>query len=752
MVNLAPGLLCISDMDGNFKYINPAFEKVLGYSTLEIQNINFYDLIHLDDKSILDTFVDLRIDNNQIFNYEYRYRCKDGTYKWIEWSSKVQRDEKLIYSTGHDITARKKTEIELEKTKARLQEAQEFAHLGYWESNRKNGESFWSDELYRISGFEPEELKPTFDTFFNMIHPKDKAFVMNTLMGTSDNSELELDFRIIRQDGKIVWINEKVKYEFDQSGNPIHLCGIVQDITQRKLNENIVRGSEEKYKRLANNIPAGIVTYDTNGNITYVNPKLLEILGSPSEQITMSFNMFTFPLLIENGIAEAAKRCIENGEFVTVEKDYVSKWGKPSTLRIQASPISDNSGNIVDAIAIIEDFTERKMLEAELNRAKEQAEISNKAKSQFLANMSHEIRTPMNGLIGMIDLLKYTNLTNEQNEIVKVIKSSSESLLNIINDILDLSAIDAGKVKLSPETVDIDVLVKERNNLFSYISKNKGLDFEVHIENNVPRMIIVDKTRLVQVASNLIGNAIKFTQQGKIVVNIKKVKNIGNKVELIFSIADTGIGIKEEDIPSLFNYFTQLDETYTKRYQGAGLGLAISKGLVELMGGEIYVESEYGKGSIFYFTCIVDIPQGEESKACPQKTNELLRQANKLSILVIEDDYVSQLIIKQACKLKGWQTTITSSGKEALDMLENSSFDLILTDIQMAGMSGFDVSNAIREKEKITGLHIPIIATTAYAMSTDKQKCMDAGMDDYISKPIDINKLYETIEKLTKVL
>jgi signal transduction histidine kinase/CheY-like chemotaxis protein len=382
------------------------------------------------------------------------------------------------------------------------------------------------------------------------------------------------------------------------------------------------------------------------------------------------------------------------------------------------------------------------------------ASSANTAKSEFLANMSHEIRTPMNAVVGTTHLLADTEPSSEQREYIEIIRHSSEALLSIINDILDHSKIEANKLILENREIDLRGLIDNVLNTSSLKSEPKGLELTSEIAPEVPRLLRGDPNRLRQILVNLVGNAIKFTDVGSVAVGVGLQDESDTRTSVRFSVRDTGVGIPTDQIARLFDAFTQVDSSATRRHGGTGLGLTISKQLTELMGGEIGVESTVGEGSTFWFTAVLDKqdPEGQtaakdEPRGAPTPRPSADRQ-QPVRILVAEDDRTSQLVVVRMLQKSGFQIDAVSNGSEAIEALNRKHYDLVVMDVQMPVMDGLETTRTIRDpSSSVQNQHIPIIAMTAHAMIGDREKCLAAGMNAYVSKPVEPDELQATIER-----
>ena len=397
-----------------------------------------------------------------------------------------------------------------------------------------------------------------------------------------------------------------------------------------------------------------------------------------------------------------------------------------------------------------------------LQKARRAAEEANKAKSEFLANMSHEIRTPMNGIIGMTDLLTDTALTREQREYVEMVGSSAESLLEVINDILDFSKIEAGKLEIVPASFALRERLTELLRPLSVRASAKGLELLCRVAPELPDALIGDFPRIGQVLVNLVGNAIKFTETGEIAVHVEPVSIERGKERLGFRVLDTGIGIPAEKQRAIFEPFTQADSSTTRRFGGTGLGLTISDRLVQRMGGQLEVESEVGRGSAFFFSLpLVRDSTGRalrhaviQSLAAPTPfpeasgTERTTARDASLRVLLAEDNRVNQHLAVRMLEKRGHRPTVARNGREAVEAFERERFDLVLMDVQMPEMSGLEATAIIREREKIAGGHLPIIAVTAHAMKGDRERCLRAGMDGYVAKPLRGSELDSEITRV----
>lgn len=395
-------------------------------------------------------------------------------------------------------------------------------------------------------------------------------------------------------------------------------------------------------------------------------------------------------------------------------------------------------GRAVRMLGIVIDITAMKETETELVRAKESADAANQAKNEFLANISHEIRTPLTVAMGAVELLMTTSLTAEQRQYLEMAHTSSEALLQLIEDLLDFSRMETGQLSFREEPFDLRGCLEEVLEAFRLPAQRKGLQLSMEFDPAVPGIALGDPERLRQVLSNLVSNAVKFTDRGEVAVRVAPYPTGGGhgaKGQLLFSVRDTGIGIPPEKKDRLFRTFSQLDASLTRRYGGTGLGLALSKRIVEHFGGGIWMESEPGRGSVFSFTLPL-VPPGE-----------LRPEAAKAAkILLAEDDPMVRDLLRMALESRGWGVVVAESGRQALAAWAEGGFNLVLMDVQMPEIDGLEATRTIRQREAAVGGHLPIIALTAHARQEDRDACRQAGMDDYLTKPIQLQTLYAAIE------
>jgi PAS domain S-box-containing protein len=434
----------------------------------------------------------------------------------------------------------------------------------------------------------------------------------------------------------------------------------------------------------------------------------------------------------------------EPARFVN-EAKALHRWYDVSAYRV--------GGTESRKVAILfNDISERKRAEEELQRAKEKAEAATRVKSQFLANMSHELRTPMTGVLGMLDLALSGNLDAQQRDFISTARTSARSLVAILNDILDITKIEVGKVSIEQKPFSVRKCLEQTSDILLPMAKSKGLHLDYSVAEEVPETLLGDPIRLNQVLTNLAGNAVKFTGKGRVQMRVTAGNRLpGGKQEITFTVADTGIGIPDDKKELLFRLFSQADESHCREYGGTGLGLAISKELVELMGGTIALSSEVGKGSSFVFTIpfAVADAEGNLALACEKPLAVVVASSvaviQRPRLLVVEDDQIVRNVLGSMLKMANYEVDFADNGELAVEMWENGKFDLILMDVQMPRMNGFEATAAIREKERTRGGHIPIVAVTAHAFQEDQKRCLDAGMDAYISKPIDFQRTLQVI-------
>ncbi|WP_202127817.1 response regulator [Clostridium sp. C2-6-12] len=578
-----------------------------------------------------------------------------------------------------------------------------------------------------------------------------RVLVNDTIKKHQPSDIIEIQINVLRGGkSESLWLNTKAIPIIQNGENQIIIAA--SNITEYKSMQNEVLAVNNLYYSIIKYFPDMLWKTDSEKNYVYFNENWEKLTGETREKlIKENFISGMHPDDVENYKKELIK-AYKNKQTFRSEYRLKTTDGEYKNILSRANPIFLTNGQLSGFVGIDLDVTSDKKTREELLKLKEAAEAANKAKSEFLANMSHEIRTPLNGIIGMTDLTLSSELTQEQKENLNIVKNCAHTLLSLINNILDLSKLEAEKVIIEEIDFDIRCLIQKVIDTNLIKAKEKYIQLYYHIDENIPKILIGDGYRIEQILNNLISNAVKFTDNGIIMVNINKVNSFNDVYEIKFSVEDMGIGLSEEEMKYIFKSFTQVDGSITRKYGGTGLGLAISQELAELMGSHIEVESEIGIGSKFYFT--IKLLQAKEKEIIEDPDSNINKEKvlKNESVLVVEDDTINKIVIKKMLNEIGYSKVKTAAnGVEALKLIENIKFDIILMDIQMPELDGIETTQIIRENEKKSGEHIPIIAITAYALKGDKEKFLCKGMDDYISKPVNINELNEKLKEIEKM-
>ena len=805
--DLSLNLLCIAGTDGYFKYLNPAWETTFGYSRKELFSRPYIEFVHPDDQQATVSEAAHVASGRSTLSFENRYRCKDGSYRWLLWSAIVRAEKGLIYCVAADVTERKREDVRLAAQYAVTRVLAEAPDLvvGAPKILQAICEGLgWSvGGIWRVDGKE------------NVLRCVETWHVPSARLEDFDRVTRALTLALGKGLPGRVWSNAR----------PVWIEDVTQDANFPRAAIAAREGLHAAacFPILLGSEVLGALEFFSH-EIQQPDAKLLEMMGAIGSQI---------------------------GQFIERK-------------------------NAEDALRVYAD---------DLEVARNRAEQATRAKSEFLANISHEIRTPMNAMIGMTELALATRITHEQREYLTAVQGSADALLALVNDLLDFSKIEARKLQLDRVGFQLRDALEDTMRVLAPRAHKKGIELACHIDPSVPDTLVGDPLRLRQIVLNLVGNAIKFTDRGEVLVQAQVESRHDQKVQMHFSVRDTGIGIPPEKQQVIFEAFSQADSSTTRRYGGTGLGLAISAQLVELMGGTISVESEPGLGSTFHFTAWLDVEEAgaeeasgrwhsmtdlpvlivddnatnrrileevfsnwrmrpvaveggraalaalekssreaqsfavvlldghmpdldgfelaqritrdqryrrtrvvmltsagepEDVARCgklgisayltkPVKQSELFdvvvsvlsdpvvekpkspkktRAKRGLRVLLAEDNQVNQLVASRILEKLGHQVTVVSSGRQAVSAAQAGKFDVIVMDVQMPEMDGLEATAEIRRWERTTGKHVPIIAMTAHAMKGDRERCLEAGMDGYTSKPIRIKELEQAISKL----
>jgi PAS domain S-box-containing protein len=730
-------------------YTSPQLESVLGYSVEEwtAGDQLLLRVVHPDDvERVLAEHIRSRETGEQ-FRMEYRMIAKDGTVHWFLDQASVVNDEETGEPAYHhgfylDITERKELEEALREAEKRYRDLVEELPLAMYidEPTAEAATHYVSPQIEEMLGYSQEEWLTDRELFAKLLHPEDRERVLadHKRVFETGQSRWEFEYRLIARDGHAVWVRDEAVVVSDDEGRPVHVQGFLIDVTKRKRAEQQLRQREEELRRqkqyfesLVEISPTAVVTLDLEERASSWNPAAERLFGwSEAEAVGRRIDDLVLGTAELQEEGEAVSEAVQEQGSAHVITRRSGKDGSLVDVEVLMVPLVVG-GQPIGYYVIYHDI-------GELQRARQEAEAATQAKSVFLATMSHEIRTPMNAVIGMTELLLDTELDPEQRGFGEVIRTSGEALLRVIDDVLDFSKIESGKLELERRPFELRECLESVLDLVAARAAEKDLELGCLVDPEVPAEITGDATRVRQVATNLVSNAVKFTEQGEVTVSVARDVLGPEGHRLHVAVRDTGIGIPEDRMADLFESFRQVDASTTRRFGGTGLGLAISKRLSELMGGTLWAESEAGQGSTFHFTFLAD----EAAVPAPPYAEADQPQLAGKRLLVVDDNATNREILVRQAESWGMRPRATGRPAEALEWIARGDpFDIGILDMQMPEMDGLALARRIRGRA--TGRTLPLVLLTSLGRRDRGRRAPEFEVS--LAKPVKASQLYEAL-------
>jgi PAS domain S-box-containing protein len=753
---------------GEALFSNPAARQMLGVTEEELASRAYIDPqwrivdehgdpLPLDERPTRRA-IDTRQPVRDMVMGVHRPRYEDCVWLLITAEPQLADDGSVrsVVCTFSNISARRRAEQALRESEDRYRDLVENGGLLVGTHDAKGRILSMNQEALRFFGAKDASAAAG-RNLVDLLAPDARDAFNHYLGRVLGSGHAHGIMKVLTAEGEEKFIEYNNSLRREGLAQPLVRC-LGRDVTERRRASAALEESEGRLRALFENSAVGFYRSTPDGRILLANPTMVRMLGYESAVELLAQNIESPDFLPQYPRQEFRRRIEADGEIRGFEACWTRRDSTIIWVRESARLVRAQDGTPLYYDGVIEDVTERKRTEEELLKAKEAAEAASRAKSEFVANMSHEIRTPINGILGMTELALDTDLTGEQREYLGMVKSSADALLAVIGDILDFSRIEAGKLIFDVIEFSLQACLEQAIQSLAFQAEEKGLSLRCDVGPEVPAVVAGDPLRLRQVLVNLLGNAIKFTDHGEVALSVESESRDQETVRLHFVVRDTGIGIPAEKRKLIFEAFSQGDGSTTRKYGGSGLGLTISSRLVQMMEGRIWVESALGHGAAFHFTAgfgaaaaVTSAGQrssrpNEAAEPAPYREKEERMIPRGFRILLAEDNPVNERLARRLLEKRGHVVVVAANGREALARLDEGSFDVVLMDVQMPQMDGLEATAAIRARERVSGRHLPIIAMTAHAMKGDREKCLSAGMDDYLPKPVRKEELCTVIE------